>query len=74
MTKWVRKWARNGWKTCKGTRVANRDLLEMAVHLQNQALKLGKVRYSKASREEVWEAHTLCSMNMDKQEGRGLWQ
>lgn len=71
MTKWMHKWTRNGWMTSKQTRVANRDLLETAIHLQNQVLKLGKVRYTKVTRAQVQDVDDLCNYNMDMQERWG---
>jgi hypothetical protein len=43
MTKWVYKWSNNGWTNSEGSEVANRDLIEEALNLDNLLKEKGDV-------------------------------
>ena len=55
MTQWLWKWVNNGFRTCKGKEVKDRDLLERALGLWMQLLLrfVGKVEV-----EWVWDDGT----------------
>lgn len=52
MTDWSFKWRNNGWINSAGNEVANRDLIEEAVDLDNQIESHGKVTYGWIPRDE----------------------
>lgn len=67
MTKWIYKWANNGWINYAGRSVANRDLLEEASDLDDRLKEEGEVEYLWIPREENEIADKLCNENMDNQ-------
>lgn len=56
MTNWLAKWMNNGWLNCTGNEVANRDLIEQAVDLQDEIERNGNVDYVWLPREQNDEA------------------
>ena len=52
MTDWSFKWRTNGWINSAGNEVANRDLIEEAVDLDDQVERHGKVTYGWIPRYE----------------------
>ena len=52
MTDWSFKWRNNGWINSAGNEVANRDLIEEAVDLDDQIESHGKVTYGWIPRDE----------------------
>lgn len=61
MEEWVYKWIKNGWMNCKGNEVANRDLIEEAVVLNDRLKEKGDVRYVWIPREENQYVDKLCN-------------
>ncbi|KAI8935308.1 hypothetical protein NX059_007894 [Plenodomus lindquistii] len=67
MTTWMPKWESNGFVNAAGYEVANRDLLEQAVSLEQEIYaQNGEVTYSWISRSENTEADRHCNEVMDK--------
>lgn len=60
MTEWVDKWMDNGWLNARGTDVANRDLIEEALELEERVEELGTVNYVWVPREENYNADQCC--------------
>ncbi|KAL4788888.1 ribonuclease H-like domain-containing protein [Aspergillus venezuelensis] len=65
MTKWVFKWIENGWTNSKGLEVANQDLIEKAVDLDNRLKEEGDVCYAWIPREENQYVDRLCNDLLD---------
>jgi ribonuclease HI len=66
MNEWVYKWSNNGWTTSTGKEVANRDLIEEALDLNDLLKEKGDVRYVWIPREKNQYADKLCNDCMDK--------
>ncbi|KAJ5157695.1 ribonuclease H1 [Penicillium canariense] len=67
MTKWIYKWANNGWINYAGNSVANRDLLEEASDLDDRLKEEGDVTYIWIPREKNKMADEICNEDMDQQ-------
>jgi ribonuclease HI len=67
MTRWMGKWRQNGWVNSKGCEVANRDLLEEAIGLEDDLLELGEVVYRWIPRRENREADRCCNEALDEE-------
>lgn len=67
MTKWIYKWANNGWTNAAGNEVANRDLIEEASALDDRLKEEGDVEYIWIPREENQRADEMCNDDMDDQ-------
>lgn len=52
MTDWSYKWRNNGWINSAGNEVANRDLVEEAIGLENEIDRNGSVRFRWIPRDE----------------------
>lgn len=65
LTKWVHKWSNNGWKNSEGNEVANRDLIEEAMDLEERLKEEGDVCYVWIPREENQYVDGLCNEVMD---------
>jgi ribonuclease HI len=68
MTKWVLKWANNGWMNAQGFEVANRDLIEKAMRHEGKVRDKGEVSYYWIPRGENSEADDYCNDALDDQE------
>lgn len=66
MTKLTNKWIRNGWLTSSGRNVANRDLIEAMLNLDNQLRQIGNIRYVWIPRAQNTEADRHCNNVMDQ--------
>ncbi|KAL4993121.1 ribonuclease H-like protein [Aspergillus recurvatus] len=66
MNVWVYKWVNNGWTNSAGKEVANRDLIEKALDLDNLLRVIGAVRYTWIPREKNQYADALCNHCMDE--------
>ncbi|KAE8423319.1 ribonuclease H-like domain-containing protein [Aspergillus pseudocaelatus] len=67
MTKWIYKWANNGWTNAAGNEVANRDLIEKASDLDDRLKEEGDVEYIWIPREKNQTADEMCNDEMDEQ-------
>ncbi|KAJ5120430.1 uncharacterized protein N7515_009818 [Penicillium bovifimosum] len=56
LTKWLLKWKRNGWKTCKGAPVANAELFKALEDAINVLDKDIQIKFWLVSKEENQEA------------------
>ncbi|KAI4114236.1 MAG: hypothetical protein LQ345_004958 [Seirophora villosa] len=65
MTNWLAKWMNNGWLNCNGNEVANRDLIEQAVDLQDEIERNGNVDYVWLPRELNEEADAAVNEELD---------
>ena len=70
MTDWSFKWRSNGWINSAGYEVANRDLIEKAVDLENEIDENGHVSYAWISRSENQEADDAVNEKLDEIEDR----
>ncbi|CBX97719.1 similar to ribonuclease H [Plenodomus lingam JN3] len=62
MTTWIHKWVQNGWINASGREVANQDLLEEAVDLEQRILdQNGEVEYKWIPRSQNVEADRYCN-------------
>ncbi|KAL2811872.1 ribonuclease H-like domain-containing protein [Aspergillus granulosus] len=68
MTRWIHKWANNGWTNARGDEVANRDLIERASDLDDRLNRVGDVSYVYIPREQNQHADKLCNICLDEQE------
>lgn len=66
MTKWIYKWANNGWRNAAGNEVANRDLIEKASDLDDLLKKEGLVKYIWVPRVDNRIADELCNDVLDE--------
>ena len=66
MTDWSFKWRENGWINSAGNEVANRDLVEKAVDLDNAIEENGSVSYTWISRSENQEADNAVNERLDE--------
>ncbi|KAF3090827.1 hypothetical protein TWF102_009029 [Orbilia oligospora] len=60
MTTHISRWIDNGWYNAAGRPVANRDLFQRALALENKISRIGQVKYSWISREENLTADMKC--------------
>ena len=68
MTDWSFKWRGNGWINSAGNEVANRDLIEKAVDLENAIDENGHVSYAWISRSENQDADDAVNERLDENE------
>lgn len=68
MTEWLPKWLNNGWINSAGGDVANKDLIEEAVELQDRLEEYGDVEYKWVPRVLNEYADRLCNEMMDEME------
>ncbi|PYH45596.1 ribonuclease H-like protein [Aspergillus saccharolyticus JOP 1030-1] len=66
MNEWVYKWVNNGWTNAKGSEVANRDVIERAMDLEDELKDSGDVRYQWIPRAQNQFADQLCNECMDE--------
>ena len=69
MTDWSFKWRNNGWINSAGNEVANRDLIEEAVDLDNRLEDHGKVTYGWIPRSQNSTADQAVRDRLDEMEG-----
>ncbi|KAF3217550.1 hypothetical protein TWF192_004711 [Orbilia oligospora] len=65
MTEWVNKWKDNGWYNAARRPVANTDLFQRALALQDEISCIGEVNYEWISREENLDADRACKEALD---------
>lgn len=68
MSEWIDRWENNGWTTCAGNLVANRDLIEYASDLDSYVREVGYVRYIWVPRSENVDADGYCNDALDMQQ------
>ena len=68
MTDWSFKWRNNGWINAAGNDVANRDLIEQAVELQEAFERNGDVKYKWVPRAQNQEADEAVNEELDDME------
>lgn len=66
MTKWIYRWAENGWVNSQGNTVANKDLIKEASDLDDELKEFGDVDYVWVPRSENVDADRLCNETMDE--------
>ncbi|KAF3122670.1 hypothetical protein TWF569_010252 [Orbilia oligospora] len=65
MTTYTSNWIGNGWYNAAGRPVANKDLFQRALALENEISRIGKVSYGWISREENLAADMECREALD---------
>ncbi|KAL8818924.1 MAG: hypothetical protein Q9223_002541 [Gallowayella weberi] len=66
MTDWRYKWQRNGFINSAGREVANRDLIERALYLEEKVEENGEVEYGWVPREENELADKAANEALDR--------
>lgn len=66
LTNWSAKWASNGWVNAAGKPVANLDLIQRALSLDNKLSQLGFVEYVLVPRQEVEAPGALTNRLLDE--------
>ena len=69
MTDWSFKWRNNGWINSAGNEVANRDLIEEAVDLDDRLEQYGKVTYGWIPRDQNSTADQAVRDRLDEIDG-----
>jgi ribonuclease HI len=67
MMEWADGWEQNGWRNCRGEKVANRSLIKEALALENKVMVSGKLRYEYIRRNRNRYADGLCNECLDQQ-------
>ncbi|KAK6519398.1 hypothetical protein TWF281_003232 [Arthrobotrys megalospora] len=65
MTTWIYKWVNNGWYTAAGLPVANKDLFQLALDLDDKISAIGEVTYTWIPREKNQDADDECNEALD---------
>lgn len=71
MTEWRYKWVQNGWINSAGRDVANQDLIQKALDLEEEVEQNGSVQYNWVPREENREADRAVNEELDDMDGSG---
>ncbi|KAK6337068.1 hypothetical protein TWF718_009854 [Orbilia javanica] len=66
MTTWINNWIDKDWYNAAGRLVANHDLFQRALALENKLSRLGRVKYVWIPREENEEADSACKEALDE--------
>ena len=65
MDEWCHRWRDNGWINSRGNEVANRDLVERALDLQDDIQDFGSVDYFWVPRDQNADPDRHCNEELD---------